>query len=219
MLELPNGTGKRLFELQSLIVLCVAESLRSNHVATAVGQTIRASTTGLLGAPTRLPTFELLRTARAWGQTSDAIFRTLSPQAQEITLESRGTLSAAQRQFSDRIDLAKIDPAVREFATHIKVLKRPGDWPVHANPPASLHPSRAFLHQGWPECSLPALHQCRTTAWSIIRPVSCASRRPPLSTRSFRPATDHGCFLIQLFSKLRGRVRLRPLTSARFAGG
>ena len=87
LLELPNATGKRLFELQSLIVLCVAESLRSDHVATAVGQTIRATTTGLLGAPTRLPTFELLRTARAWGgQTSDAIFRTSRPRPRRSEL-------------------------------------------------------------------------------------------------------------------------------------
>ncbi|HSW08556.1 MAG TPA: hypothetical protein VLK61_28585, partial [Aquabacterium sp.] len=82
--------------------------------------------TGLLGVPPRLPVAELLREAHAWGQTSEAIFRALSPAAREIVLKPRAQLSPAQRQFSERVDTARVDGALRDYVRSIKVLKRPG---------------------------------------------------------------------------------------------
>ena len=123
--SLGRSQGSELFEMQSLVVLCLAESLRSDHVATIVGQTIRATTTGLLGAPTRLPIAEMLLIAHAWGQTSDAVFRALSPDARSAMAQSRLSNSAIPPSGGERVDLAKIDPALREFAKKVKVLKRP----------------------------------------------------------------------------------------------
>ena len=117
--------GDDLFLKQSVLVLCVAESLRSDYTATVIEQTIRASTTGLLGVPTRLRTGDLLRAARSWGQASDAIFRSLSPQARQIAMRSRASLSPEQRRFFEPTDIRKIDPELRDVSKAVKVLKRP----------------------------------------------------------------------------------------------
>ena len=126
--ELPVATGDRLFELQSLLVFCVAESLRNDHVATAVAKMIRATmgTPNLRGVPIQLPIRELLPTARTWGQTSDAIFQALSLQAREIVLKPRHSLALAERRFYERVDLAQIPLHLLQCARSIKVLKRPG---------------------------------------------------------------------------------------------
>ena len=41
--ELPTAQSDRRFELQSMLVFCVAESLRNDRIATAVGQMISAT--------------------------------------------------------------------------------------------------------------------------------------------------------------------------------
>jgi hypothetical protein len=126
--ELPTARGDRLFELQSLLVFCVAESLRNDLIATAVGQMIGATMGGpiLRGPAVHLPIRDYLPVARAWGQTSDALFQALSPQAQGIVLRPRSGLSLAERRFHERVDLAKIPPHLVRVARSIKVLKRPG---------------------------------------------------------------------------------------------
>lgn len=126
LLSLPDATGSTLFELQSLIVLCVAESLRNDHMATTIGQVIRTSTTGLVGAPTRLPMAELLDEAHLWGQTSEALFKAMSAAAREIVLKPRAQLKPLQRHFSERIDLSSVEARLQPLARTVKVLKRPG---------------------------------------------------------------------------------------------
>ena len=101
------------------------ESLRSDHIATAVGQMI-ATTQGLLGVPSNLAIFQFLPLARAWGQTSDAIHRALSRTAQEIVSKPRSALTPQQRSFSERVDLSRVDPGLQAYAKSIRALKRPG---------------------------------------------------------------------------------------------
>jgi hypothetical protein len=126
--ELPTAQGDRRFELQSMLVFCVAESLRNDRIATAVGQMISATMGNpiLQGPAIHLPIRDYLPVARTWGQTSDAIFQTLSPQAQGIVLRPRSGLSLEERRFYERVDLAKIPPNLVCVAQSIKVLKRPG---------------------------------------------------------------------------------------------
>ena len=126
--ELPTARGDRLFEWQSMLVFCVAESLRNDLIATAVGQMIGATMGDpiLRGPVVHLPIRDYLPVARTWGQTSDAIFQALSPQAQGIVLRPRSELSPAERRFHERVDLAKIPPNLVRVARSIKVLKRPG---------------------------------------------------------------------------------------------
>lgn len=126
--ELPTAQGDRRFELQSMLVFCVAESLRNDLIATAVGQMIGATLGNpiLRGPAAHLPIREYLPVARAWGQTSDALFQALSPQAQGIVLRPRSALSLAERRFYERVELAKIPPHLVVVARSIKVLKRPG---------------------------------------------------------------------------------------------
>jgi hypothetical protein len=122
---LARGETKNRFELQSLLVFCVAESLRSDHVATKISQMIAVSTTGLIGVPKSLCIAELLPLVHGWGQTSDAIFKALSPEARAIAMLPRSRLTQAQRRFSERVDLTQVDASLRHFARDIKVLKRP----------------------------------------------------------------------------------------------
>jgi hypothetical protein len=126
VMALPRSQGTALFELQSLLVFCVGESLRSDEVATAIEQAIRATTHALRGVAPRLPMARLLRQARTWGQGSEAILGAVSKEARDIVLQPRAGLPEAQRRFSERVDLAKIDPALHEAVRGIKVLKRPG---------------------------------------------------------------------------------------------
>lgn len=130
ILQLDQATGRELFELQSLIVLCVAESLRNDHIATRVEQMIRTTlidtkNRGLIGGLSALPVPDLLQEAHAWGDTSEAIYQAISPQAQSIVLRPRAGLSGAERQFSERVDVARLPAALNQYAYGIKVLKRP----------------------------------------------------------------------------------------------
>lgn len=126
--ELPTAQGDRLFEWQSLLVFCVAESLRNDRIATAVGQMISATMGNpiLRGPAVHLPIRDYLPVARTWGQTSDAIFQALSPQAQGIVLRPRSELSLVERRFYERVDETQIPPHLVRNARTIKVLKRPG---------------------------------------------------------------------------------------------
>ncbi len=123
--SLSKGETQDQFLRQAIIVFCVAESLRSDQIATAVGQMI-ATTKGLLGVPSNLHIGRLLPLAKAWGQTSDAIYRALSSTAREIVSKPRASLTPAQRSFSERVDLRTVDPSLQGFAKAIRVLKRPG---------------------------------------------------------------------------------------------
>ena len=67
--ELPTAQGDRLFEWQSMLVFCVAESLRNDLIATAVGQMIGATRGDplLRGPAVHLPMGHHLPVARAPG--------------------------------------------------------------------------------------------------------------------------------------------------------
>ena len=125
--ELPTAQGDRVFELQSMLVFCVAESLRNDLIATAVGQMIGATMGDpiLRGPAVQLPIRDYLPIARTWGQASDAVFQALSPEAQRIVLRPRSELSLAERRFYERVDETKIPPNLIRSARTIKVLKRP----------------------------------------------------------------------------------------------
>lgn len=124
--ELAKPAPERVFELNTLVVFCVAESLRNDHIATTIGQVIRTSTTGLLGAPTMLPIVQMRAAAHLWGQASEAIFNALSPAARDIALRPRAQLTPLQRRFSERVDLGRVDGRLQALAREVKVLKRPG---------------------------------------------------------------------------------------------
>jgi hypothetical protein len=124
--ELAKPSPERVFELNTLVVFCVAESLRNDHIATAIGQVIRTSTTGLIGAPTMLPIVQMRAAAHLWGQASEAIFQALSPAARDIALRPRAQLTPLQRRFSERVDLSRVDGRLLALAREVKVLKRPG---------------------------------------------------------------------------------------------
>ncbi len=128
--QLDRAHGRELSELQSLIVLCVVESLRNDHVANRVEQMIRNAmldekSRGVLGGLAALPIPELLHEAQAWGETSAAIYASVSPQAQAIVLRKRAELTGGERQFSERVDEARLPAALNQYAYSLKVLKRP----------------------------------------------------------------------------------------------
>jgi hypothetical protein len=123
---LPKLNGTKLFETQSLIVFCVAESIRSDMIATRIGQAIAASSGQLLGTKS-LNIGSLLPQARAWGQSSDAVWAAISPRARQISTQARSSLSPADRQFSERINENNLDAALVQFVRGVKVLKWPNN--------------------------------------------------------------------------------------------
>ncbi len=122
---LNTANGTKRFELQSLLVFCVAESIRSDWIATKLGQMIAASTGQLLGPPKSFDVGAMLPRARAWGQSSDAVWAAISPNARRIYAQPRAALNTADRQFSERVDEAKLDASLVQFVRGLKVLKRP----------------------------------------------------------------------------------------------
>jgi len=124
--EVRAAVGTRRFEMQSLLVFCVAESIRSDLIATQIESTIRASLGRLIGAPVKLPIASMLLQARAWGQSSDAVWAALSPAARAIYAKAPALRTPEERRFSERINENAVDPALRATARGVKVLKRPG---------------------------------------------------------------------------------------------
>jgi hypothetical protein len=119
------GTGAARLDEHALMVLSVVGSLRSDALAAKVSQLLRVVTTGLPGAPAQLPAAELLQGARTWGPASESIFNALTSTARGIALKRRAELTPLQRHFSERVELAKVEPALQAAARSITVLKRP----------------------------------------------------------------------------------------------
>ncbi|AIO68370.1 ribosome-inactivating family protein [Burkholderia oklahomensis] len=113
------------FIAQSVIVFCVAESLRFNQIGTAVQQAIIATHGQLLGVSSQFPINAWSEMAKNWGQTSEAIFAAMSDEARNIVLKPRASLSSKERQFSERVDTSKLGGKLGDFARAITVLKRP----------------------------------------------------------------------------------------------
>lgn len=114
------------FEVQSLLVFCVAESIRSDLIATQIEATIRASLGRLLGAAPRIAVGSMLAQARAWGQSSDAVWASLAPEVRAAFSKPQEARTPAERRLYERIDETRIDPALKLTARGVKVLKRPG---------------------------------------------------------------------------------------------
>lgn len=120
VMGLRKESGKKEFRWQSLIVMCVAESLRNDHVAARLGAYIQMLATGVGDALDHLPVAELLHEAHAWGQTSDAIFAALTPQARAAVLAQPGP-----GRHAAPLRLPAIDPDLQAWAPRIRVLKQP----------------------------------------------------------------------------------------------
>jgi hypothetical protein len=75
--RLPHAVGTELFELQSLLMFCFAESLRSDRIATAIEQMIRSTFGGLRGVAPLLSTGPPTEASALLGQASDAAHRAL----------------------------------------------------------------------------------------------------------------------------------------------
>jgi hypothetical protein len=125
LLALPGATGQARVEAQSLLVSCVAGSLRSDVLAAKVGQLLRVVATGRPAASAQLPAGELLQEARAWAPACESIFNAISSTARGIALKRRSELTPLQRHFSERVELAKVEPGLQAAARSITVLKRP----------------------------------------------------------------------------------------------
>ncbi|NKI94007.1 hypothetical protein [Rhizobacter sp. SG703] len=119
------GSGAARLDEHALMVLSVVGSLRSDALAARIGQLRRVASAGLPGAPAQLPAGELLQDARTWGPASESIFNALSSTARGIALKRRAELTPLQRHFSERVDLAKVEPGLQAAARGIAVLKRP----------------------------------------------------------------------------------------------
>lgn len=123
--EVKTATGARLFQLQSMLVFCVAESIRSDLIATRIAQTIRASTGSLLGVSKRIAIGTMLVQARAWGQSSDAVWAALAPDVRAAFSKSQAARSPTERRLSERVNDSAMSGAIRTTARGVKVLKRP----------------------------------------------------------------------------------------------
>jgi hypothetical protein len=112
-------SGRSLFRKQSLIVLCVAESLRNDRAAATIEAYIRMLSTGVGDALGHLPVGELLREAHAWGQTCDAVFAALTPAARVAVL-------AWHTHHGGPIAVPRIERELQPWLPNVRVLKRPG---------------------------------------------------------------------------------------------
>jgi hypothetical protein len=120
-----NVSGPPAFLLKGLLVFCVAESIRSDRIAQAVGDIIKTGSGKLLGAPKLLEVAKYVDLAHTWGNSSDAIVSALSREGREALTKPISQLTAAQRWHTERVDLTKIPPQFQDFAKQVKVLKRP----------------------------------------------------------------------------------------------
>ncbi|WP_175721726.1 hypothetical protein [Burkholderia anthina] len=112
-------------EARSVIVWCIAESLRFSPLATAVGQAIFRSRQFAHGMSPELPIAAFDRLVKNWANTSDAIFNALSDEAKSIALQPRASLSPEQRQFSESVRPSTVHPDYQNFAQAVTVLNRP----------------------------------------------------------------------------------------------
>jgi hypothetical protein len=108
-----------------MVIFCVAESLRNDHIATAIAQSMRARFAGLIGVEQRLDMLALLPIARAWGQTSDAILDSLSPQTRELTLRSGSSPEEYRQGFGEKVLPSTFDEPINQYVKGVKVLKLP----------------------------------------------------------------------------------------------
>ena len=117
--------GSDDFETRALVVYCVAESLRSQHIAQDVRWSIAHHCGTVIRGHTGYFSSSLLyEVARKWGQASDAIFSSLSDRAKEIVLKPRSSHSPEEAAFHEMVNESHIGQHV-EATRRISLLKRP----------------------------------------------------------------------------------------------
>jgi hypothetical protein len=111
--------------LRMLLAFCVAESIRSDHLANALELRLRSPAPPPADTPAALPLQAWWALAQQWGEASDAIYAALSPAAREIAGQPRSRLSPQQRHFSEYVDVARLPAHLQRCAQTTKVLRRP----------------------------------------------------------------------------------------------
>lgn len=114
--------GKASFEQLSLLVFCVAESLRNDHFASALEQTFRASRMLVQGFQPRLKLAPWWDLAHQWGQTSDALMAAASARAQAILNRPHSMLTPQERQYREAAAVHALPAHLQQSARTLRVL-------------------------------------------------------------------------------------------------
>lgn len=123
----PGNTDKKTrFPDEMLIVFCVAESLRFDHIATVVDQVIKATAGRLQGAGKTLNVGALSPLFKNWERASAAVWRAMSAETRQILALPPAQRSAAQRQHFQRIEPRVGDAGLTAAMRALKVVKLPG---------------------------------------------------------------------------------------------
>lgn len=138
LLRTPGGDKRMLtpddrFLAQSLVVFCVAESLRFDKIATELGQYFRSSydpnhpeiTSFLKGATPIRYLQSWLKMAKNWEKTTRDVFDGIPDKMREIVVQPRDRLSPADRQASARVDTTAFGEVTQRIAPGMRVLMRP----------------------------------------------------------------------------------------------
>lgn len=120
-----SAAPDKAFMVRSLVVFCVAESIRNDHLATELQLAFAASRGQILGVATALNLQAWWAIEHQWGQACEAIFASLSPAMLDILRRGRSALTSEQRRHSEYVDLARLPPQFHRAAQTFKVLTRP----------------------------------------------------------------------------------------------
>ncbi len=123
--SLARGTvhGDEAFGLRSLVVFCVAESLRFDSLAHAVGFALH--TGNVAGGTKPMLLGGWWSTVHAWGQACDAVWSGLDAELRRASLLPAEKRSGPDRTRSARATYQGLSGAVLEAAKSAAVLKRP----------------------------------------------------------------------------------------------
>lgn len=110
--------------MRTLVAFCVAESIRSDHLAAALERNLCMPASAPAG-PGSLTLQEWWTLAPRWGAASDAIYALLSPQARRILEQPRSRLTPQQGHYSEYVDAARLPAHLQRCAQVTKVLRRP----------------------------------------------------------------------------------------------
>ena len=122
---LASGTlhGEESFAMRSLVVFCVAESLRFDSLAHDVGFALR--TMDVAGGAKAMPLGRWWATVHAWGQACDAVWARLDADLRRASLLPAATRKGPDRTRSGQAAYERLSGAVLEAAKGAAVLKRP----------------------------------------------------------------------------------------------
>jgi hypothetical protein len=110
--------------MRTLVAFCVAESIRSDHLAAALEHSLCMPAPAQAGAG-GLTLREWWTLAPRWGAASDAIYAILSPQARRILEQPRSRLTPQQGHYSEYVDAARLPAHLQRCAQVTKVLRHP----------------------------------------------------------------------------------------------